>query len=348
MQYFIVNNSYHLLDAVKHIDVLGCDNCILIVVAHTIDLSLIDGMSVRVIEFPKLISSKFDYFAISKWLKFKELIDKNLCVQSDDVLIFYTELEFSNLVLVKYCYDREMSVYQIEDNGLATYIQLNANDITLFNSSKMCFIKRFFGLKGKEYFLDGMLYYRIEDKYLSGMILYSPVGSGRGVPICYLSMDVKSLVAIVERKQFSVMFLNQDIYNYYMSWSEYRRYLLATFDTLLDADAVYFKFHPREDEVVKSKIKKMLSGFDVIYIHSSQPVEIIVDTYLVSKVVTFMSSAALNLYRMGYEVSFNYQLYPSYMDYQNLRVLDELNLSIFSSLPYGTPTNLKVLLDNAE
>jgi len=305
MIYFLVNNNYHLIDALSQVENLNSDEVSLITVNHTLDITKEhEKIFTEIFTFNKAIEKSVDYINIRKSIKNKKAIKNGLnSINHHDVIFFYAELELQNHYIVELFKTRGAQVFLIEE-GLATYI-------TFFSEEK---IKKY-KTKAliKEILIRYVLLYKnsrvrknvdfdivtIRDQLIDGALFFGDVKNNQREIKTYTIE--KNCLILDKTEEAAVIFLNQDIYAIYVSFDEYLYVLNDILCNLANNfKKVYFKFHPRENEEIRSKIKENIKSIDSIsFIKSNHPIENDIEKLSIKNACSFMSNSLLNLSHQG-------------------------------------------------
>ncbi|MCL1160664.1 alpha-2,8-polysialyltransferase family protein [Shewanella chilikensis] len=317
MNIFIINNKFHLLDIQRQVSSgMDINDIYIICIPHTIsefDLQTFGAMY-SIVKSP--MTSRFSkynpflvFFARRKINRIiNELANISLKV------FFYNEIELLNQYVVLQFKKFGAKTILIEENGLATYslnkIGNKKNKLLLRKPNWFLPIS-LWGLNTSKYAeSDGVVYPLLMDKNIDCTVYYNNVSCNRDIEVVYFIK--KTFLGVNESGRGSVLYLNQDLYNFFMTKNEYDIYIEQELNLMLSTyGTVYFKFHPREkDSNFESWFKHKYQGLS--YIDSNEPVENIIKDIEPDVVRSFMSSSLLNLAMEGVVVHFSFENWSGY------------------------------------
>jgi len=316
VKYFLINNNFHLRDVLERVEQFKLVGITLICVPHTLELEEVDKLKLKYYVFNSPLTEKLGWLKINKFLKSISNVKKSICLSSMDELYIYTEYELLNHFIVNQFVKVKAKVNLIEENGLATYalnkVACNNNlNFLMVRHPKFFFAQLFYsGIYTKCYVSGREVFPILPDNTYSQVIYYSDVSCQRQFkPIVerwklLSSTNRQTNLMSIDSRGLAVLFLSQDVYNFYMTIDEYLSYLTSVNnDILSNYEQVYFKFHPREIGTdIEVKVRSLFPSFT--YIESSSPVEMLVDSIKPDLVVSFFSSALINLHRSGWRIQF--------------------------------------------
>ncbi|MDQ5921009.1 MAG: hypothetical protein QG673_1065 [Pseudomonadota bacterium] len=351
MIYFLINNNYHLYDVKLHLNNLANFKVSLLQVPHTLDeiTNDIAALFVEVFTFQRLIESKLNYVNIFRLSKLYKNIKNSLHIGSNDVLFVYTEYELLNHYLIA-CFKNAGAKVYIIDEGIATYLtysMLSDKPVPVKERFKLWWLRNMLGYVNTNFlYLNGIAFPQIKDNYIDAVLLYRDIQLVRNIRKILIykniknssnknmhseniavgnikntnSEDDKKLVNVIYNSNLtasnSVIFLNERIYDYYVSFEEYIDILNDVLKNLLIVyDIVKFKFHPREDGMQKNKILPFiqnLPGLEVIDINN--PIENIIYIYNTINIASFFSVALFNLHDAGLNSIYVFHKYQALMN----------------------------------
>lgn len=357
MIYFLVNNNYHLIDVETHLDKLTGVDIGLIQVPHTLNVIERDSRYKKITIFSKLVEKKSDYFNILKNRKIEESLNESLDITHEDILFIYTEYELMNHKIIEHFYKSGAKIYIIEE-GLASYIQFYGKFKTKMKIKmyiKDFLVKKIYRLKKTRVMLfNNHPFYVMEDKIFNGVCFYfdSKKEMNREIKKILIKKDIKK---IPDLKKQCVIFLNEDLYNFYENFGDYSRNLNSLLEKLnCNFEKVFFKFHPREYNMPDKleKIKLIIKKYDKIeIIDTKEPIEKIVAEIKPAYAVSYISVALLNLYFMGITPIFAYSVLDNLnsleifedisdflknINYNILKSLSEINSNYTSNIKLGS------------
>jgi hypothetical protein len=303
--YFLVNHKYHYEDAVLHFP--DTKDIGLISVPHS-HIPLDECIFDTVYEFCSPWTSK-------KWLLGVPIlltcarIKQTIRPKKNDVLVLYSEYEPLNHVIVEMFKKVNAMICVIED-GIPSYIQnanRNSDPLTLKQIIHQKLTRFLAGIRRYEIRnIEGVRHARIPDEYIDFVIYYRPMPMHRRITQ-FIAQYPKQ---VVEKDSGAAIFLNQPIYEVYVGFDEYKDYLTLAIGALSAFEKVYFKFHPREEDKVKSEIKVILEKGkkNIIFLESNDGIDDLTWKYKPTVAVSFFSSALMSLQLQGVEPVFLYRM----------------------------------------
>jgi len=300
MVYFLVNNNYQYLEAVKHANILLDKKyvCGLILVPHTFDLPIDNNLFANVV--------KIDTPANKHWLKawFKYLtigskIDKIIDSLQINNLIFFTEFELINQLIAIRAKQNKIPIYLLEDGGIGSYIlftlttrqKYTISDILYIALTKL--IPKLWNAKFTKF--DNVVFPMLPDHKIDALISYREYTSFRKIPLHVISRPSVSAISTIPSR---VIFLNQPLYRddiqTYEAYIEGLNIILFSLSNIFKE--VFFKFHPREESFYKKKItNETITKFKISVIDSNEPIENILSVYKPSYLASYNSTPLFNL-----------------------------------------------------
>lgn len=345
MNYFLVNNDFHVIDALEHINRDDLTNVHFIIVNHRVNaesISRLVALGITYSIFPTPFQGRLNAFNLLLMLRIKIGIDKIVKKLSpEDRLIFYTEYELINHYVCKAFNQTNCQTVLVEEAGIATYAlnkivpSKGRFCLSLKHSLSLCTGRLVFRLfKSKMFMINKARFLRIEDKYISCMVYYRCVTHKRNIKTLYISAPSKHMSDLRSNKtknKNGLLFLNSDVYDFYMSKEEYFRYMKVLFIKLHDKyEKIFFKFHPKENDLnFRKELLSLIGHVEVI--DSKAPAERVVDDLNVAVVGSFLSSSLLRLRERGYNIEFYAHYWSGFCDNELFKLmydsLDEIECS---------------------
>lgn len=313
MIYFLVNNNYHRIDFEEHLNQLReIDEVALIQIPHTLDLI---KWNERYKIYTILPLGYKNYFNIKKVIKKIKEIEGKIIPNEGDILFIFTEYEIINHIIVNYFKSRRAKVYLLEE-GLATYLESCYEP-----NEKISFKMKFFYLYLR-YILKfkyikilrtkTMSPFTIADRQIDKILTYLNIKTYRKIEQVLVKKEIKEIPCLDEKK---IIFLNEDIYNFFTDYNTYINDLVMILEILsMKFEKVVFKFHPREynnPQIIKLITEKIKQIENVIILDEQEPIEILANKIKAKYVASYMSLALINLYYMGMEPIYIYTLLES-------------------------------------
>lgn len=315
MVYFLINNNFHLIDAEKHFDGIKNDEIGLIKIPH--QLTIVPSKKYNVeIEYPRLINKLKDHFHLLRIFRLHKKIKKELNnIQETDVLLFYTEYEYLTHYIVKIFKQKKAKVLLIEE-GFPTYLAFASETNSSIGLKKKIlekYLKYILGYrKTKIVSANGFIYTQLEDSQIDHLLLYTNLKIKRNVLTDQLSTDK---IEFKNLKENTALFLNEWIYDHYVSMEQYLSIMDDIFLNLSqNFDQIYFKFHPREKEDKRAQILSVLEKYPKTkIITDNNPVELMIEKIGAKFIFSFAAQTVLYLSNSNCIALYIMQLYPELM-----------------------------------
>lgn len=306
MIYFLINNAYQYYDVIAHVESGVTAN--LVVIPHSIE---------------KVDESRFDeiHHFSSPWLKrnwiwvlpavkARKKIDRALRPKSNDVLVLYTEYEPLNQYIAARFKASGATVLMIEDGGIASYTQNaepQAGKLSAMQAAYQFWTRLVLGYGGYRLFKIGSIVYpRMEDELIDAIVYYRPAPILRKIKRIVATRSVRE----VTLNRNVVIFLNQPLYERYLSEAEYLSILKKSILSLDAFSTLYFKFHPREKPFWKERILAVVKNYrpDAVFLDEREPIESSIEKYAAGFAASFFSSALMALREMGVQPIYLYRM----------------------------------------
>lgn len=334
MFFFLINNNFHFDDALLHIENehIPVDLVHFICIPHTLDMNRIKsyGYNYSLIVSPLIELQGFiNVFSLFRTRLLVNDLCSRVCVS--DTLFLYTEYELLNQLVIKKFHKLGANVFMIEENGLASYAvnkmaSKSQSRLLVLNDIKFLLPAIVWGCTSSRMVeSDGNVFPIGDDKALSGIIYYANVTVERNVKQVFIEKRIKKDIKVGG----DALYLNQDLYNFYMSKSDFLSYLdLVIAELLCEFSTVKFKFHPRE--VGTNIVTELMERYpDVDFIADNVPIEHYINSLKPKLIVSFNSSALINLRWQGWDVNFTFTKWPGYISSPMLLAIassiDEMN-----------------------
>lgn len=321
MIYFLVNNNFHLIDAEQNLKNLKNYPTALISIPYKLTVSPTHAFDLKM-EFPKLIGGITDYFYLVRTFLLHKKVKKELGnIQSNDVLIFYTEYEYLTHFIVNLFKEKGAKVILIEE-GLLTYetfTSISDSKLNIKEKILRWYLKYVLGyFRTKIVKISNRVVTQLEDNQIDILLLYKKIDIKRNILIGQLATEKKEFINVSDN---SALFLNEPMYLVYTTLEEYLDIIDHVLANLVaNFEFVYFKFHPREKErdreIIQKNIKKHPS---VKVIEDDNPVELIINQVGAKYVVSFAAQTLLYLSNSNNIPIYTFHLYPKLMKNQVLQ-----------------------------
>jgi hypothetical protein len=321
--WILVNNDYQLLDIKKKIKEVPSEKFSLIIVEHRVNIDIDTSEFIDIIRINKfgyswtyLLNIIYFYFTVS-------LLDKKIKINRTDKLVIYTEYDLFNQYVIKKFKDIDCTVISIED-GMATAVlySITRKDLPFIYKLKQWYINKFL-LKGvfKFAYNGTKVYPCMDDRFIDNICTSYKIINKRNIENIILKNNSLRKEHLCERK---AIFLNQPIYDK-LNINNFIQELEETLINILKyVETVYFKFHPREKNIHRTKIIEMLNeNKNIKLIESNEPIEELIGLYKTKYAISFHSASLLNLYSYGVEPVFIYSMFKFIHQDDILKQLDE-------------------------
>jgi hypothetical protein len=318
MIYFVANNGYHLYDIALHQELLGAQPVTLILVPHSIDETMIPRSVRRVVVIKRVPTEKGRLRALLYAWRLPGIVRRQIEARRGDVVFVYTEYELANQIIAGVFRKAGVPLYLIEDGGFGTYLPFRhagSEPLSLRERVQQSYERLMPGLrKSRFHKVGGERFRAMDDALISAMLLYRNVQIKRAISQ-HLIVRPASLNSGLGRID-SVLFLNEPIYQHYQPFAEYQKDLVKVISTLANQfRRTYFKFHPRESDDMRLRIRAALAHIEMIeYWPTDLPVEVSVGSAAVGFACSYISTGLLNLCQRSIEPIFIYCLLPSLRD----------------------------------
>ncbi|MGN6180609.1 MAG: polysialyltransferase family glycosyltransferase, partial [Mucilaginibacter sp.] len=244
--------------------------------------------------------------------------------------------EFLNHFVVKLFKDKGAQTIMI-DEGLPTYESL----LNIFESRSnlkatilQTYFKHLFGYNYTSVLtVNNIMRPRIADILIDKVLLYNEVNVERELDAHLLNSKEYIYPNLNGNR---VLFLNERLYDYYVTMDEY----LGILDDILfnlsnQFEIIYFKFHPREDGPERQKLTDVVKKYaKVMILDVNKPAEFIIDELSVKYIASFLAQILLNHSNSNCKVLYLFHKYPAIMKnpvFKNLKkILTGLNYRFFN------------------
>jgi hypothetical protein len=229
-----------------------------------------------------------------------------------DTLLFFTEVEWLNQIIVQHFHRCGARVVMLEDGGFATYIPMSVPASEPLSLRERCIqaaFRRLAGLARSRLFkVNGQLFPRLPDDAIHAIALYQEVRLHRDVPTRRVLRPARKRCDV---RRGSVVFLNERMYDHYQSAEAYVAGLRRLMQTLTRGFAsVHFKFHPREPQYWKERIGELLAQEfpSVEIIDRPGTIEAMILDYRPEVLASYFSAGLLSIEYEGIEPLYLYGL----------------------------------------
>ena len=325
MLYVLVNNDYQLQALARHDLAAHGDGSgiALIKVPHALSATIDARQFAAVHCFETPLGHSRMPFTLWRYRVRAREVAATLRPQPGDTLLFFTEVEWLNQIVVQHFRARGARIVMLEDGGFATYIPMSVADSEPLSWRERCVEAAYRLLPGlaksRLFKVNGQLFPRLPDSSIDAIGLYQDVPLHRQGATCRVRKPARKSCEI---RRGSVLFLNERMYDHYQSGEAYLRGLRRLMKALSDGfESVQFKFHPREPAEWKRRIRELLvSEFPAIeLIDRPGTIEEMILDYRPAVLASYFSAGLLSIEYEGIEPLY---LYPLLDDLVNQPVFE--------------------------
>ena len=314
MLYVLVNNDYQL-QALRRHDIAshgGGSGVALITVPHALSSTIATSEFMAVHRFDTPLGRTRMPLTLWRYCTRAREVAKTLQPGRGDTLLFFTEAEWLNQIVVQHFRARGARIVMLEDGGFATYIPMSVASSEPLSWRERC-VQAAYRLvpglaKSRLFKVNGQLFPRLPDSSIDAIGLYQDVPLHRDVAMRRVR---KPAVKTCDIRPGSVIFLNERMYDHYQTAEVYLAGLRHLMRMLTDGFAsVQFKFHPREPEDWKRRIRELLGReFPAVeIIDRPGTIEEMILDYRPEVLASYFSAALLSIEYQGIEPLYLYPL----------------------------------------
>jgi len=320
MLYVLVNNNYQLRTSLRHFSQRRelLSQATLVAVPHTLALESAGHSFGQVIVLETPLGRKTMPWLIGSYFAAAKEVERQIAPRPGDVLLFFTEVEWLNQIIVQRFKANGAKVVLLEDGGFGTYIpmaQPTSETLTLRERFVLAGFRTLPALRHSQLFkVNNLLFPRLPDSAIDTIALYRDAPIQRDTSVRRVAQPAKTACAV---RRGSVIFLNEPLYDYYQT----RKAYLAGLEMLLESlsqgfQTVHFKFHPRESQAWRDEISALISKrFPKIrIIENNLNIEEIITTYFPEVLASYFSAALLGIEFDGIEPMYLYHLLDDLAD----------------------------------
>jgi hypothetical protein len=298
MIYFLVNNDYHIDMDLKLTSQLSDFKLGLIQVPYI--LKVIDRSDIfdEIYNFPELIVPSLIGFFTNPGKIYKSFtrIDQELAPKNTDILLVHTEIELLNQYVIQKFYEAGAKVYLLED-GTATMCTYNIipKKAPMKDRIRGWILKNFYKFKYttiKRF--GGEVLPVMNDDIFQGAIVNHGKSILRDIKCFKLKPNDERITIKYEN---GMIFFGQALYFWFLSEAEYVGLVRGFLSAAKHFSPFYFKFHPSDTDFVKRETTRIIEQEypDIIIIGENDMAEVLIHKFPVQYVMTFNSTAALNM-----------------------------------------------------
>ena len=312
MKVCIVNNDYQYLMLEHWVDI-GNEDIAYIFVPHRLNEKYFKYG--KVFYSPITGLKRYFYPAYILYLRFM-FYTTSISRENVSDVIFFSEYDPFNAVLVNYFKERGAKIHMLEDGGINTYVDLIDHPaleskkikykILNFINNKILFISYFT-------FVDqgSRTFGRFADYLIDCVWCTRQVETCRDVKVCYQQLEA----CAPESRNFSItdyhriIYLGQDLYPVYYSKQHFLAYLKKIMSLVNNLNVEFqYKPHPREDICQVRSLLSELGCNDVLILTTSQPIEEYILNVKETLFLSHSSSACFNLSSRGFNTALSFCL----------------------------------------
>lgn len=336
MIYFLINNDYHLDMDLKLAKELKSHELGLIQVPYVLKVVEKSDVFKLIYSFPdKIVASLSDF--IKKPNKIRQSlksIDAVLLPRKEDVLLVHTEIEMLNQYIIQKFFNIGAQIYLLED-GTATMCTYNikATKAPLKDILRNWILRNLYGFRYTTTKRFGAEVLPVmNDSIFKGAI----VNYGKSILRDIECFKLKSTnLPIKIQFENGAIFFGQGLYFWFLQEVEYVNLIKETLVISKQFSPFYFKFHPADTDFVKNAIVKFIEENypEVLILKEDTMAEELIHKFPVQYVITFNSTAALNVINKGVIPIFINNLLNIYFPNPSLSVFNEFLKSIKCNVP---------------
>jgi hypothetical protein len=312
--YVLVNNNYQLRAFLRHFAgrAAALARTTLIAVPHTLALDAVRETFGRLVVLETPMGRRAFPWLVRSYHAAAREAARQLSPAAEDVLLFFTEMEWLNQIVAQQFKAAGAKVVLLEDGGFGTYVPMGqpaSDPLTLRERCVQAGFRMLSPLRRSRLFkVNCLLFPRLPDSAIDAIVLYRDAPIHRDTPVRHVASPAKTPCDV---RADSAIFLNEPLYDYYQTREAY----FAGLDKLLGGlssgfGTVYFKFHPRETPAWRAEISEYVARRfpRVRIIETSASIEEIIAGYLPEVLASFFSAALLGIEYEGIEPMYLYHL----------------------------------------
>ena len=325
MLYVLVNNDYQLQALRRHdLDSQGDGSGItLITVPHALS-AISTGRFTSVHRFETPLGQTRMPFTLWRYRTRAREVATILQPQRGDTLLFFTEAEWLNQIVVQHFRTCGARIVMLEDGGFATYIPMSVDSSEPLSWRERCVAAGYRLVPGladsRLVKVNHQLFPRLPDSAIDAIGLYQDVPLNRDIAIRRVRKPARKPCEI---RPGSVIFLNERMYDHYQAAEVYLAGLRRIMKALTGGfDSVLFKFHPREPQDWKLRIRELLRNeFPAVeVIDRPGTIEEMILDYRPEVLASYFSAGLLSIEYEGIEPMYLYPLLDDLVDQPVFRI----------------------------
>lgn len=333
MLYALVNNDYQLRALRRHglAALSGDAGAALIAVPHALSPSFDSSGFDAVFTFETPVGSSHMPFILWRYVIQGRAVARTLHPSPGDTLLFFTEVDWLNHMIVQHFRQHDARVILLEDGGFATYVPMSvtvSEPLSRRDLVAQAAYRLVPGLARSCLFkVNGQLFPRLPDTAIDMIAVYRDVALIRSIPVCRVLQPVR---ATCDANLDSVVFLNERMYDHYQTDDCYIAGLRRLLQLLSDGfGTVHFKFHPREPESWKHRIRELINQEfpEINIVELSGSIEELIQYYKPMVLASYFSASLLNIEYDNIEPLYLYHLLDDLKDQLAFRITSKLLLS---------------------
>jgi hypothetical protein len=322
MNYFILNNNFHLSHLKKYFSHLIKDS-ILLINKHSFDHESLKNLeSFKTIIFANPIQTYYDFYKIKSFYNVYNYIIKDISfISNHDTLYVLSEQDFLNLKIVNLFFKNKAKIILLEDGTFTPlFLSINKNiillkyfHIFLLNHLFYIYVKKSLKLINiKMNYVYNMPVYSNSDHIFSNAIITNEYLLGRDIySLEIIKFETNKLIC----QNFDngiVVFANSphqaDIGDKYF---KILNNALMNFILTHECKKIIFCFHPRDCIKTKMKIQKELITVKNIYFEHNLSTKDVVISNQPEFLISFMSTSLLEFREYTKNIIFLLKDYPN-------------------------------------
>lgn len=342
MLYLIVNNDFHVTNLFNQYENLKQFEICVIRIPYSLENDC-RCLSDNVMTIKTPYRDFRDFINPFKFYDAKRKVDA-IPFTSKDVIIFLTEYDPINQY-VAYSAKKAGAKSLLLEEGIAAYYKnkpLEKNTYSIKDRMKIFYIKFMLGCTFIEYNKQGeMLFLQLKDQYIDIALFYREVQFYRNIKHICVNSSSETFSGLNSN---SCVFLNQPLYQSYLSVDEYKLAVDKVLKKISGQfETVYFKYHPREDKGIKAYVTKLIKMYpNIDIIPDDYNISESINNYKPLHAISFFSDALFKLSESGLNAIFMYPFFPKLNENPVLKSLSR----VLSELGYEGPSSTSSLRCN--
>jgi hypothetical protein len=260
-------------------------------------------------------------FAIKVKIKTSRIYAKNI--------IFFTELELCNHIVIRILKAKNNSVFILEDGGLASYVilgsKINYDDLTNKERFKSLIIRSLpFMRKSRPFKLNKQLFHLMKDSEINSFFCFNEVKNMRNFPVNPIQKKLEPF--IMSEKPYA-LFLSEPLFEEYCDLNSYVNKVIKCLKILCSLNSnVWIKFHPRETEIFQRLIVKQikLDNVNCKVCADNRPAEILLHEKAPQILASFAAAPLLYAQNSEIRVLYFFSIFDDLMEIVAFKLMKKI------------------------